>query len=129
MTKYVVIKNWIENIASDKDLVSIVNGVNSYNGSLDSMYYYRMEDMNELFYEVKPLELLDKLAKDFDSTQELFKDTIYGLESCSYTEAGEDIKSYADDVAEAIINVMEEYELWIPASLEFELEESKEEKE
>lgn len=129
MEKQEIIKNWIMNEASDDELVSIVSGVNSYNGSLDSMYYYQMQDMDELFYGVKPLELLDKLAKDFDSTQELFKDTIYGLESCSYTEAGEDIKSYADDVAEAIINVMEEYELWIPASLEFELEESEEEEE
>lgn len=122
-TKQEIIENWVENVASDEELVSIVSAVNSYNGSLDSMCYYQMEDINELFYGVKPLELLDKLAKDFDSTQELFKDTIYGLESCSYTEAGEDIKSYADDVAEAITDAMEEDDIWIPSSLEELLEE------
>ena len=124
MEKQEIIKNWIMNIADDNDIISINNQVNSYNGSLESFQYYFMEELDELFCDVKPLDLLDKLAKDFDSTQELFRDDIYGLESCSMVDAIEDIKSYVDEVSEAIAETMEEYgDMWIPSSLEEELEE------
>ena len=125
MEKQEIIKNWIMNIADDSDIISIINQVNSYDGSLESFHYYFMEELDELFCGVKPLDLLDKLAKDFDSTQELFRDDVYGLESCSMVDAIEDIKSYADEVSEGIAETMEEYNnMWIPSSLEEELEEN-----
>ena len=123
-TKQETIKDWIMNIAPDDDIISIVSQVNSYDGSLESFHYYYMEELNDLFCGVKPLDLLDKLAKDFDSTQEVFHDDVYGLESCSMVDAIEDIKSYVDEVSEAITETMEEYDgMWIPSSLEELLEE------
>ena len=120
-TKQEIIKNWIMNIATDDDIISIISQVNSYD---ESFHYYFMEELNDLFYGVKPLDLLDKLAKDFDSTQELFHDDVYGLESCSMVDAIKDIKSYVDEVSETIAETMEEYgDMWIPSSLEELLEE------
>ena len=91
MEKQEIIKNWMENIASDDEILDIISTVNSYDGSLETFHYYRMEELDELFCGVKPLDLLDMLAKDFDSTQELFHDSVYGLESCSMVDAIEDI--------------------------------------
>lgn len=112
---------WLMDEASDDDVLWLVDSVNSWNGDLESFRYYRMEDMNELFYGVKPLELLDKLASDFDSTKELFKDDVFGLESCDIIDAVTDIKSSADEVVEAVIDNWDNID--IPSDLENYLEE------
>lgn len=125
MEKQEIIKNWMKNIASDDEILDIISTVNSYDGSLETFHYYRMEELDELFCDVKPLDLLDKLANDFDSTDELFYDNVYGLESWSMVDAIAEIKSNSDEVANAIVETMEEYDdMWIPSSLEEELEEN-----
>lgn len=119
--KYEAVMAWLKNVASDEDILNLVDSVNAWNGDLESFRYYRMEDMNELFCGVKPLDLLDKLASDFDSTKELFKDDVYGLESCDIVDAVSEIKDYADEVVEAVINNWDALD--IPISLENYLEE------
>lgn len=124
MEKQEIIKNWIMNIADNDDIISIINQVDSYTGNLSNFHYYFMEELNDLFCDVKPLDLLDMLAKDFDSTQELFQESVYGLESCSMVDAIEEIKSYIDEISETIAETIEKYDdMLIPLSLEEELEE------
>lgn len=122
MTKYVVIKNWIENIASDKDLISIVRDVNGYNEELDEYNFYWMEELDELFGECSAIELLNKLAPNFDVNHDGFRDTIYGLESCAMQDVVDEIKDNIEEVAEAIAYTIDEYDSWVPATLESELE-------
>lgn len=123
--KYEAVMTWLMNEANDEDILNLVDSVNAWNDELESFRYYRMEDMNELFSGVKPLDLLDKLASDFDSTQELFRDDVFGLESCNIVDAIVEIKDGVNEVVEAVINNWDN--LNIPTSLEKYLEELEEE--
>ena len=122
MTKYEIIKNWVENIADNDDLVSIVRQVNGYDGSLEEYNYYDMGELDELFCDCKVSEFLEKLAPDFNHADDGFRDTIYGIESCSISDVAENIRANSEEVAECIENNIEN-DIWIPASLENELEE------
>ena len=110
------IVNWIENEASDEQILELVECVNCWNGALEDYRYYRMEDLDELFCGVKPLEFLDKLASDFDSSKELFKDTIYGLESCDMIDAVTEIKENIDEIVDTVVDNIDNLDL--PFSLE-----------
>lgn len=121
--KIAIIKNWIENIADTDDLISVVSSVNSWNGNLESYNFYWMDDLNDLFCDCKATELLDKLAPNFNTGHDGFKDTIYGLESCNAIDVATDIRDNAEEIAEAIADAMEEDDIYLPTTLENELEE------
>ena len=122
-TKFEVIKNWMENIADNDDLISIVRQVNSWNGSLEEYNFYDMDELDDLFCDVKLTDFLSKLAPNFNHGDDGFRDTIYGIESCSMQDVVDDIKDNIEEVAEAIVDAMEEDDIWIPSSLEELLEE------
>ena len=122
-TKQEIIKNWAENIADNDDLISIVRQVNSWNGSLEDYNFYDMDELDDLFCGVKPTDFLSKLASDFDHDDDGFRDTIYGIESCSMQDVVDEIKNNIEEVTEAITSAMEEEGIWIPSSLEELLEE------
>jgi len=125
MTKYEIIKNWVENEASDDDLIQIVNEVNSYNGNLEEYCCYEVEMLNEFFCDTKPTDLLQKLASDFDINTDYIKFTIYGVESTTLEDMVDEIKNYAEDIAEAIEDVLDD--IYLPSELEEALEEAEEE--
>lgn len=127
MTKYEIIKNWVENVADNDDLVSIVSSVNSWNGALEEYNFYWMDELDELFGEMRLTEFLDKLAPNFNTGHDGFRDTYMGIESCDITDVADDIKSNAEEVAEAIAEAMEEDDIDIPSELEEALEEAEEE--
>jgi hypothetical protein len=122
MTKFEVIKNWVENIADNDDLICVVRQVNSYDGSLEDYTCYDMGELDELFCNCKVSEFLGKLAEGFDLNADGFRDTVWGIESVNYNDVAEEIRSNSEEVAEAIENNIEN-DIWIPASLENELEE------
>lgn len=122
-TKQEIIKNWMENIADNDDLISIIRQVNSWNGSLEEYNFYDMDELDDLFCGVKLTDFLSKLAPNFNHGDDGFRDTIYGIESCSMQDVVDDIKDNIEEVAEAIADAMEEDDIWIPSSLEEELEE------
>lgn len=124
MTKYEIIKNWIENEASDDDLIQIVNEVNSYNGHLEEYCCYEVEMLNEFFCDTKPTDLLQKLASDFDINTDYIKFSIYGVESTTLEDMVDEIKNYADDIAEAIEDVLDD--IYLPSELEEALEKAEE---
>lgn len=120
-TKYEIIKNWIENVADNDDLISIVRQVNGWNGSLEEYNFYDMGELDDLFCDVKLTDFLSKLAPNFNHGDDGFRDTIYGIESCSMQDVVDEIKDNIEEVAEAIADTMEEDDIWIPSTLEDEL--------
>ena len=117
-SKYEIIKNWIEDIADDSDIIQLVRQVNSWDGSLEEYNFYYMDELDELFCDVKLTDFLSKLAPNFYHGDDGFLDTVYGIESCSIYEVADYIKDNIDEVVEAITNAMEEDDIWIPSSLE-----------
>lgn len=117
-SKYEIIKNWIEDIADDSDIIQLVRQVNSWDGSLEDYYFFDMDELDELYGQMKLTDFLSKLAPDFNYSDDGFRDTIYGIESCSIHDVADDIKDNIDEVVEAITNAMEEDDIWIPSSLE-----------
>lgn len=117
-SKYEIIKNWIEDIADDSDIIQLVRQVNSWDGSLEEYNFYYMDELDELFGEMKLTDFLSKLAPNFNYSDDGFRDTVYGIESCSIHEVADDIKDNIDEVVEAIADTMEEDDIWIPSSLE-----------
>ena len=122
-SKYEIIKNWIEDIADDSDIIQLVRQVNSWDGSLEEYNFYYMDELDDLFCDVKLTDFLSKLAPNFYHGDDGFLDTVYGIESCSIHEVADDIKDNIDEVVEAITNAMEEDDIWIPSSLEEKLDE------
>ena len=122
-SKYEVVKNWIENEANNRDLISVVSDVFRWDGSLDAYNIYSMDELADLFCDVKLTDFLSKLAPNFNYSDDGFRDTIYGIESCSMREVVYDIKDNIDEVVEAITNVMEECDIWITSSLKEKLDE------
>ena len=126
-SKYEIIKNWIEDIADNDDLISIVRQVNSYDGSLEEYNCYDMSELDDLFYDCKVSEFLQKLTPNFDLNADAFQDKIYGLESVAISDVAEEIRNNSEEVAEAIENNIDNNNIWIPSSLEEALEEAEEE--
>ena len=118
MEKQEIIKNWVKYVADNNEIISIVSEVNLWNGSLQDYEFYWMDSLDDIFCGVNPTELLSKLVKGFDITADGYKDTLYGLESCSVCDAVKEIKDNVDEIADAIIKVMGETDLDLPSSLE-----------
>ena len=109
------IKNWIENEATDDELLQLVSDVHSYNGALEEYVFYDMESLNEFFHGVKPTEFLSSLTNDFNVNEDGYIETIYGLESCSELDAVRNIRNNAKEISEVVEEVKDEIEL--PESL------------
>lgn len=121
-TKFEVIKNWMEK-ASNEEIVNIVSEVNSWNGSLQEYEFYSMDTLNEFWGDCKVTDFLEKLAPNFNVSDDGYRDDYQGLESCSIEDAVSDIKDNIDDVVDAIVDAMEETDLYLPSELKELLEE------
>lgn len=108
---------WITDEATDVELLELVNSINSWCGELEDYRFFYMDELDDLFYGVKPTELLSKLADDFNKNDEGFRDTDNdGLESCNVEDVADDIRCNAEEVAESTVNNMDNIDL--PESLE-----------
>lgn len=116
-----IIKNWIENEATDEEVNELVIELNSWDGSFNELRFYEMNELNDLFCGCKPLELLDKLDDDFDSSDDGFVDAGYKLESCSFNDAVADMRANAEEIAEYVEEEMEN--ITLPDGLQMALEE------
>ncbi len=77
-----LINKAIEELKNDDDLfVDMVNELDSWNGFADGFRGFPMDELDELFYDCKVSDFLDKLGSHFDHNDDYFIDTIYGLES------------------------------------------------
>jgi len=116
-----IIKNWIENEASKEEVCELVDELNSWDGSFNKLCYYDMDELDDLFCDVKPLALLEKLDDGFDSSDDGFIDNGRKLESCSFDGAVADMRANADEIAEHAKEEMEN--ITLPDSLQMLLEE------
>lgn len=115
-----IVKNWIKNEATDEEVNELVSELNSWDGSFNELRYYDMDELDDLFCDVKPLALLEKLDDDFDSQDDGFVDNGWKVESCSFRDAVADIRAYAEEIAEHMEEEMEN--ITLPDSLQMLLE-------
>lgn len=111
-----IIKNWIENEATDEEVNELVIELNSWDGSFNELRYYDMGELDDLFCGCKPLALLEKLDEDFDVSDDGFIDNGWKLESCSFDDAIADMRANAEEIAEHVEEEMEN--ITLPDSLQ-----------
>lgn len=68
--------------ADDDAFVEAVNELIRYNGFIDTEAF-PMDMIDEICGDMKPSELINKMTSDFDSNDNYFYFSIYGLESCN----------------------------------------------
>lgn len=65
----------------DYDIVAVHNDYCQRNNYMDD-YIYNMEEFDDLFYGLSPLEVAEKIyGEDFNPNDSYFIETIYGVES------------------------------------------------
>ena len=93
-----------------EQLRKMVQEVNSWDGSLEEFEYYEMEQINDLFHGVEPLEIL-RMAHfgEFNWSDDYFTINVYGnLESISEFEFEDMLKDSHDEIVERYNELLED---------------------
>ena len=93
-----------------EQLAEMVQEVNSWDGSLEEFEYYEMEQINDLFHGVEPLEIL-RMAHfgEFNWSDDYFTINVYGnLESISEFEFEDMLKDNHDEIVERYNELLED---------------------
>lgn len=95
-----LISRLIEEKLDDDDIFEeIALEMDDYEGSLNDSRCYPMYDLDEMLGEKKPSEVVNMLTSDFDSNDDYFYFSIYGLEStCDPVSIYRDEIDYSDMV-------------------------------
>lgn len=96
-----------------KQLQEMVQEVNSWDGSLEEFEYYAMEQINDLFHDVEPLEIL-RMAHygNFEWNDDYFTVNAYGnLESINEFEFEKELKDNHDEIVEHYNELVESGEI------------------
>ena len=96
-----------------EQLREMVQEVNSWDGSLEEFEYYEMEQINDLFHGVEPLEIL-RMAHfgEFNWSDDYFTINVYGnLESISKFEFEDMLKDNHDEIVERYNELLEDGEV------------------
>lgn len=96
MTKKGAIKKYLNDM-SDVDLIDLVRGINSYNGGYELWAFYSMDELDDVFYNTSPTELIG-MAQDiysgFSTCDDYFYfDEIGVLQSCDVDTAADLIRT------------------------------------
>lgn len=92
-----------------EQLKEMVREVNSWDGSLGEFEYYEMEQINDLFHDMEPLEIL-RMAHfgNFEWQDEMFKINDLGnLDSCSEDYFITDLIDYSKEIVERYNELVE----------------------
>lgn len=92
-----------------EELKEMVQEVNSYDGSLEEFEYYEMEQINDLFHDVEPLEIL-RMAHfgEFSWNDDYFTGNVYGnLDSINESEFEEELTDNEDEIVERYNELLE----------------------
>ena len=95
-----------------EQLAEMVQEVNSWDGSLEDFDYMEMEQLDELYHDVKPTEIL-RMAHfgNFDWNDNMFAINAYGnLESVNYCEFQSELESNHDEIVERYNELFEDDE-------------------
>lgn len=96
-----------------EQLEEMVREVNSWDGSLEEFEYYEMEQINDLFHDAEPLEIL-RMAHfgNFNWNDEYFTVNAYGnLDSVSEFEFEKELKDNHDEIEEHYNELVESGEI------------------
>ena len=90
--------------------IELVREINNYDGSLDYLDVYYMEDLDELLDGLSPTEILNKMHfGNFNPTSYFFRfDGYMNLESLDLWEYEKEVCEYALDIAKRFIELYEE---------------------
>lgn len=126
MKKFEKIKNYL--LGNEEELRSIVQEINSYNGSLDNLNFYENdEEFFNTFFADNPMEVARAtFYGNYKYCDQYVRFNGYGnLESFDEYEAMKEIKAYIDDIVTCLLECWEE--LYIDDQLVELLEEEEEE--
>ena len=104
----------------EKDYIlglSLVRSVNSYDGSLEHLEFYDMEEFNSYTEYIDHLDLASKIyyGKGFNPRDMFFRfDSYENLESCSQWEVKKKIINYKEDISLRVVELWGErfFTLW-----------------
>ena len=126
MKNFESIKNYL--LGNEKELLNIVQEINSYNGSLDNLNFYENdEEFFNTFFADNPMEVARAtFYGNYKYCDQYVRFNGYGnLESFDEYEAMKEIKAYIDDIVTCLLECWEE--LYIDDQLVELLEEEEEE--
>lgn len=102
--KQYVIDRLTEYLENDDDaFVEAVDELIHWNGFID-VEAFPMYEIDEMCYGMKPSDLIEKMTSDFDSNDEYFYFSIYGLESCNDKAELYRDETTVEDVVDALID-------------------------
>lgn len=100
MTKKEAIKYHIDNM-HDINLIHLISEINSYNGGYDEYAFYDMDEFNDIYFNVPPLEIVNAVVDaygDFDIVDDYFYYNCAGvLCSCDEATAADLIRTNCTD--------------------------------
>ena len=126
MKNFESIKNYL--LGNEKELLNIVQEINSYNGSLDNLNFYENdEEFFNTFFADNPMEVARAtFYGNYKYCDQYVRFNGYGnLESFDEYEAMQEVKSCIDDIVTCLLECWEE--LYIDDQLVELLEEEEEE--
>lgn len=88
---------------NDDAFVEAVDELISWNGFID-VEAFPMYEIDDICGDMKPSDLIKKMTSDFDSNNEYFYFSIYGLESCNDKAELYKDETTAEDVVDALID-------------------------
>lgn len=100
------IKDYLGNEISDDDFNALVEFADSYLDFLKDDRYYPMYELDDFLSGKTPTEIIDFTDNDFDTNDEYFRITIYGVESSDEI----DYCLYIDEVTNFIVNNIDHVE-------------------
>lgn len=92
------------------ELQYMVQDMCNYDGRLEDLYIYDMNDFNEIMYGQSPLYIATRIFfGKFDPTDEFFKYNGYGnLESLNFYEYGDELQKYRKEIVSNYIEMVED---------------------
>ncbi|ENJ4009542.1 hypothetical protein AB1D30_002601, partial [Staphylococcus pseudintermedius] len=92
------------------ELQYMVQDMCNYDGRLEDLYIYDMNDFNEIMYGQSPLWIATRIFfGKFDPTDEFFKYNGYGnLESLNFYEYGDELQKYRKEIVSNYIEMVED---------------------
>ena len=90
------------------ELLEMVREVNSYDASLEEYNYYYMDELDDIFYDTKPSDILNLVADGFSVYADYFKfDGLGHIESYHEYELLEELEEDHDYILEVYEGIKE----------------------
>lgn len=103
----------LEALKNDDDLfVDMVQSADNWSGYADGFRAFPMDELDDLFCDIKLTDFLDKITSDFDRHDAYFVDTIYGIDSTDDIVALYRDNVFEDELLDYIIDKIDVLDFW-----------------